>query len=776
MGCAGKMWLLLVVGVTLFLPNSIIATREANNCLRKCGDISIPYPFGIGRGCFLHEDFEVMCQHDQASISMGNGTYSKLLDISLLGGEVRIQNSKGIGRSCNYTNNTMDYKHGLFNYLGNSMKLSSTKNKFTAIGCATVATIVGFMDLYTTMNDSYNYYYSDLYTSGCESFCESEENISNECNGMGCCQTPIPGNMSFYLLSFVNSSIVLPIIDEFPLDASQNFSPCSYAFVAEDNWFKFNSSDAKQTNFQKQEWVSLVLDWVVGAQTCAQAVMNSTSYACISKKSQCVDTHNGPGYRCNCSPGYEGNPYLDEGCQDINECDNPSLYPCINGTCTNTNGSYDCSCPPGTHSNDPKSTPCIQTLGSNQPQVKIIIGTSIGFVVLVIFVSSLLIQCQKRQLANEKEKFFKRNGGNILYQQILSKQIDTVIIFTIEDLKKATNNYDRSRELGVGGHGTVYRGILDDNKVVAVKRSKIMNVIQTEEFVQEIIILSQLNHRNVVRLLGCCLEVEVPILVYEYIPNGTLFQLIHGNHGRTPVSLEDRLRIAQESAEALEYLHLSINHPIVHGDVKSLNILLDDNYMAKVTDFGASRMLPKDAVQLMTMVQGTLGYLDPEYLQERKLTEKSDVYSFGVVLLELITRKTAIYFEGHEEGKNLASSFFEAMKHDRVESMLDTSIMGVGMEELLQEVVKLARLCLSFKGEERPSMTQVADNLKAIRSTWREILLLKHEETHRQIERLSMDDPVPVGDLSPSMSYTAQMLGLDIEAPTTYHTGIASMG
>ena len=226
-------------------------------------------------------------------------------------------------------------------------------------------------------------------------------------------------------------------------------------------------------------------------------------------------------------------------------------------------------------------------------------------------ISALLIQYQKKKLEKEKEKFFKQNGGNILYQQMLAKQIDTVIIFTIEDLKKMTNNYDRSRELGRGGHGTVYKAILDDNKVVAVKRSKIMNVIHAQEFVQEIIILSQLNHRNVVRLLGCCLEVEVPILVYEYIPNGTLFDLIHDNHGRAAVSLEDRLRIAQESAEALEYLHLSINRPIVHGDVKSLNILLDDKFMAKVTDFGASRILPKDEVQLMTMVQGTLGLPRP---------------------------------------------------------------------------------------------------------------------------------------------------------------------
>jgi len=343
----------------------------------------------------------------------------------------------------------------------------------------------------------------------------------------------------------------------------------------------------------------------------------------------------------------------------------------------------------------------------------------------------------------KEESFFKQNGGQILYQQILSKQVDTVIIFTIEDLKKATNNFDKSRELGTGGQGTVYKGILKDNKVVAVKRSKIMDLSQTEEFVQEIIILSQINHKNVVRLLGCCLEVEVPILVYEFIPKGTLFHLIHGNIA--PISLESRLRIAQETAEALAYLHLSTNRPIVHGDVKSLNILLDDNYMAKVTDFGASKMLPKDAVQLMTIVQGTLGYLDPEYLQERRLTEKSDVYSFGVILLELITRKKAIYSEGTKEGNGLASCFLLAMKENRVQGMLDTSVVSVATEE-------------------RPSMVQVADKLKAIRSSWSELLLLNHNKAEDVI-----GPSVALADLSPSMYWTTRMLGMDVEAPYADH-------
>jgi len=263
--------------------------------------------------------------------------------------------------------------------------------------------------------------------------------------------------------------------------------------------------------------------------------------------------------------------------------------------------------------------------------------------------------------------------------------------------------------------------------------------------------------------------VEVPILVYEFIPNGTLFHLVHSNNGIPPVSLEVRLRIAQESAEALAYLHLSINRPIVHGDVKSLNILLGENYMAKVTDFVASRMLPKDTIQFMTIVQGTLGYLDPEYLQERKLTEKSDVYSFGVVLLELVTGKKAIYSEGPDEGKSLASSFLQAMKDNRVEGILDTSIMGEEMVELLQEVAELGRQCLSVKGEDRPSMAQVADKLKAVRTSWRELLLLKRYKSDVVIERSSV-----TSDVSPCMYSTSQTSSMDIETANSYYAGSSS--
>ncbi|KAM0890650.1 hypothetical protein ACQ4PT_026904 [Festuca glaucescens] len=709
-------------------------------CPGKCGDVSIPYPFGTRVGCY-QGGFNVTCNETGAYLAS-----TKILKIDLTLGEVLVQNPY-ISWNCNYTDGTRTSSGRNILSLDPFHKVSITKNKLTYIGCSELAMMVGggTDEEYLTVNS-------------CFSYCTNSSNANDdkECRGKGCCQTSFAGNISRFF------TVVTPLLGIY--DSSvQSFSPCSYSFVVEEEWFTFSRSYVNSsTNFasRNKDGVPLVLDWVIGSESCSDAINMGSRYLCQAKNSLCVDVSNGPGYRCNCSSGYEGNPYLKDGCRDIDEChpQNNPLYPC-NGKCVNTDGNYTCSCPSGSRSDDAKIYKCVKADTSTTRNMAIGISASIVFLMVCIF--ALHAEYQKRKLAKEKDRFFDQNGGQILYNQIMSKQVDTLKIYTQEDLKKATNDFDESAELGRGGHGTVYRGILKDNRVVAVKRSKLMNVVETNEFVQEIIILSQTNHRNVVRLLGCCLEVEVPILVYEFISNGTLFEFIHGhgnNYESPSPSLETRLRIAQESAEALSYLHQSTNHPIVHGDVKSMNILLDENYMAKVTDFGASRALPKDEIQFMTLVQGTLGYLDPEYLQERQLTDKSDVYSFGVVLLELITGKTAIYQDGAKQGKSLVSSFMLAMKKGNLQGILDASIVQVGMETLLGEVAELARLCLAASSEDRPSMTQVADKLKALRSTWRKKLVVGHS-----VVRFASAASAPPS--SSTFSTETHMTGIGIQTP-----------
>lgn len=295
--------------------------------------------------------------------------------------------------------------------------------------------------------------------------------------------------------------------------------------------------------------------------------------------------------------------------------------------------------------------------------------------------------------------------------------VEKTKIFTSRELEKATDRFNKSRILGQGGQGTVYKGMLVDGRIVAIKKSNIVDEDQSQQFINEVVILSRVNHRNVVKVLGCCLETDIPLLVYEFVPNDTLYQHLHKPNEDFHITWKMRLQIAAKSAGALAYLHSSSSVPIYHRDIKSSNILLDEKYRAKVADFGISRTITIDEqTHLTTIVQGTMGYLDPKYFRSHQFTDKSDVYSFGVVLLELIMGKKAVITTNSGDKKVLVTEFLQMMEVCRLCDILDPRIVEEAKEEEALAVSNLATRCLNMNGKHRPTMKEVAMILESVRS------------------------------------------------------------
>ncbi|KAI3805750.1 hypothetical protein L1987_21635 [Smallanthus sonchifolius] len=399
---------------------------------------------------------------------------------------------------------------------------------------------------------------------------------------------------------------------------------------------------------------------------------------------------------------------------DINECSDAERFPCY-GICVNTIGNYTCKCQGG-FSGDGKVKDGCRRKPFNVLHLSL--GLGLGFFTLLIGLLILHVMVKQRKLIKLREKLFEQNGGVLLEDKLKNTGRSVMKIFQVEEIEEATNNYAEDNILGRGGNGTVYKGTLPDNRVVAIKKSQRLDEEQRGQFINEIVILAQINHRNVVQLLGCCLETDVPMLAYEFISNDTLHRHIHNRtSGKGRLSWDSRLRIAHESAGALAYLHTDARMSIIHRDVKSANILLDDNYTAKVADFGASRLVPLGHDQVTTLVQGTIGYLDPEYFHTGQLTGKSDVYSFGVVLTELLTGKKPIDRERGLEDTNIATYFLKAKEENRLLEILDRQVRREATDEQLKAAGGLVCRCLNQVGENRPSMKEVAKELETLRKS-----------------------------------------------------------
>ncbi|KAG4377825.1 hypothetical protein GLYMA_18G217000v4 [Glycine max] len=306
---------------------------------------------------------------------------------------------------------------------------------------------------------------------------------------------------------------------------------------------------------------------------------------------------------------------------------------------------------------------------------------------------------------------------NMKYQKKISrKRMYGMKAFTYKELAIATNKFNISTKVGQGGYGNVYKGILSDETFVAVKRAEEGSLQGQKEFLTEIELLSRLHHRNLVSLIGYCNEKEEQMLVYEFMPNGTLRDWISGKSRKTKGSLNFsmRLRIAMGAAKGILYLHTEANPPIFHRDIKASNILLDSKFTAKVADFGLSRLVPDlyeegtGPKYVSTVVKGTPGYLDPEYLLTHKLTDKCDVYSLGIVYLELLTGMQPI-----SHGKNIVREVNTARQSGTIYSIID-SRMGLYPSDCLDKFLTLALRCCQDNPEERPSMLDVVRELEDI--------------------------------------------------------------
>ncbi|KAL5728326.1 hypothetical protein ACHQM5_001424 [Ranunculus cassubicifolius] len=659
--------------IALFLclvTTTAVVIPQADECERNCGDISVPNPFGLDN-CPKNSLYNLHCNRSVSPPRLFLDTIP-MLSISLENATAVVEID--IAYTCYDQSGEAD-KSSQYAWMGDSPFLFSTHNKFTTIGCDTI----GYVG-----DENFVHY------SGCVSVCNSSDtnqyNFTEElisCGGIGCCQTSVPkefDTLGISLTSYKNHSDQL------------DTNPCSFGFMSDPSWYKDHSNFTLSDTADKHGSSPVVLDWAIrGNITCEDT--EDPEYICGSN-SNCISSYNGPGYLCNCNKGFIGNPYTKTGCQDINECHDPATYPC-NGKCKNIAGNYTCGCSFGKHG-DGKIGCRISTAS----KIAIGIGAACLFVTFVLF----LVWLHKKQI---KQLNLRKNGGAFLDQLSLQS-------FKESQLEKATNNFDSKNLLGEGGNGWVYKGIIDSMLYIAVKKSKLVDQNQIEQFINEADIVSKINHKNVVKLLGLCVESKVPMLVYDFIPNGTLYQHLHGKKSRILDSWRICLRIAADTARALDYMHSQANPPIIHRDVKTSNILLDETYTAKVADFGASKLIPLNRTMAETQGQGTMGYLDPEYVQTGELTTMSDVYSFGVVLMEILSKQKAIIRGSSKEITSLVMLFTSAVENNRFDEIVKVADVTEHETEQVHLVADLAIRCVAMPSKRRPTMTEVADVLNVM--------------------------------------------------------------
>ncbi|CAJ1931400.1 unnamed protein product [Sphenostylis stenocarpa] len=334
-------------------------------------------------------------------------------------------------------------------------------------------------------------------------------------------------------------------------------------------------------------------------------------------------------------------------------------------------------------------------------KIAIIVAASSASLALLLIVATVIFLVWTNLLKRRRER---RQVGVLLNTVINSK-----LNMPYELLEKATDYFSDSNKLGEGGSGSVYKGALPDGTTVAVKRLTFNTSQWADHFFNEVNLISGIHHKNLVKLLGCSITGPESLLVYEFVPNHSLYDHLSGRRNSQQLTWEVRHKIILGTAEGLAYLHEE-SQRIIHRDIKLGNILIDDNFTPKIADFGLARLFPEDKSHLSTAICGTLGYMAPEYVVLGKLTEKADVYSFGVLLMEIISGKRSKSFI--QNSYSILHTVWSLYGSNKLCDIVDPILEGNYPAEEACKLLKIGLLCAQASAELRPPMSVVVKMIK----------------------------------------------------------------
>ncbi|WOH01221.1 hypothetical protein DCAR_0520602 [Daucus carota subsp. sativus] len=328
------------------------------------------------------------------------------------------------------------------------------------------------------------------------------------------------------------------------------------------------------------------------------------------------------------------------------------------------------------------------------------LGASVVLATLLI----LILVIRKMVRSGWMTKFVLRSEK----QQDLGEQFHTIIYFGFQTLRKATKNFHQDNFLGRGGFGLVYMGKLEDGRTVAVKKLATEKSQQGEsEFLAEVKMITSIQHKNLVRLVGCCSDGDQRLLVYEYMKNKSLDLIVYGKSDQF-LNWSTRSQIILGIAKGIQYLHEDSHFRIVHRDIKASNILLDSKFQPRISDFGLARFFPEDQAYLSTTFAGTLGYTAPEYAIKGELSEKADIYSFGVLVLEIISGRKNTDLTLNSDMQYLPEYAWKLFERSKVMDLVEPRLREDGfLEREVLQTIQVAFLCLQPHADLRPPMSEV---------------------------------------------------------------------